>query len=737
MQPLDLEKEKKEIINKYRSLLRACNDKTSKEDKKDIRKAFNLAVKGHENVRRKSGEPYILHPIAVAHICAKEIGLGTTSIICALLHDIVEDTEYTVNDIEKLFGKKIALIINGLTKIADVFDQKVSLQAENFRKMLLTLSDDVRVIIIKLADRLHNMRTLDAMSKRQQLKIASETLYLYAPLAHRLGLYPIKTELEDLGLKFTKPEIYKAISLKLNETKFSRNKYINRFTIPIKNVLKNEGLKTTFKGRPKSIYSIREKIIHKGVTFDNIFDKFAIRIIVDSNKQNEKSDCWKIYSIVTDFYKPNPDRLRDWISTPKANGYESLHTTVMGDDGKWVEVQIRSKRMDEIAEKGYAAHWQYKNQDSKENSLDIWISKISQLLENPESNAIDFIDDFKLNLFSGEIYVFTPQGDLRTLPKNATALDFAFDIHTQIGMQCLGVKVNGKLVPLSHKLLSGDQVEIITSQKQHPRKDWLRFVATSEAKSKIKSALKKEKKIIAEKGKELAVRKLRHLRINLNNSTETELIKHFKSSSTLELFYQFGNGEISNSDIKEFVKLKNAGWYQSIKNRIYKNRIISKPTKKDSFIVFNDEEEVLDYQIAVCCNAIPGDEIFGFLSVIDGLKVHRSDCPNAIELRANYAYRILNAKWTSKDHINFIANLNLNGIDSVGLINKVTQIISKQMHVDIKAINISTDDGVFDGEITLKVHNEKFLSEITKKLEKIDGIDKITRTYKHRQNIKT
>ena len=737
MQPLDLEKEKKEIINKYRSLLRACNDKTSKEDKKDIRKAFNLAVKGHENVRRKSGEPYILHPIAVAHICAKEIGLGTTSIICALLHDIVEDTEYTINDIEKLFGKKIALIINGLTKIADVFDQKVSLQAENFRKMLLTLSDDVRVIIIKLADRLHNMRTLDAMSKRQQLKIASETLYLYAPLAHRLGLYPIKTELEDLGLKFTKPEIYKAISLKLNETKFSRNKYINRFTIPIKNVLKNEGLKTTFKGRPKSIYSIREKIIHKGVTFDNIFDKFAIRIIVDSNKQNEKSDCWKIYSIVTDFYKPNPDRLRDWISTPKANGYESLHTTVMGDDGKWVEVQIRSKRMDEIAEKGYAAHWQYKNQDSKENSLDIWISKISQLLENPESNAIDFIDDFKLNLFSGEIYVFTPQGDLRTLPKNATALDFAFDIHTQIGMQCLGVKVNGKLVPLSHKLLSGDQVEIITSQKQYPRKDWLRFVATSEAKSKIKSALKKEKKIIAEKGKELAVRKLRHLRINLNNSTETELIKHFKSSSKLELFYQFGNGEISNSDIKEFVKLKNAGWYQSIKNRIYKNRIISKPTKKDSFIVFNDDEEVLDYQIAVCCNAIPGDEIFGFLSVIDGLKVHRSDCPNAIELRANYAYRILSAKWTSKDHINFIANLNLNGIDSVGLINKVTQIISKQMHVDIKAINISTDDGVFDGEITLKVHNEKFLSEITKKLEEIDGIVKITRTYKHNQNIKT
>ena len=569
MNPIDLEIEKKEIINRYRALLRACDDKTNKQDKKDIRKAFNLAVKAHENIRRKSGEPYILHPIAVAHICAKEIGLGTTSIICALLHDVVEDTDYTIDDINKMFGKKVSTIIDGLTKISDVFDQKVSLQAENFRKMLLTLSDDVRVILIKLADRLHNMRTLDAMSKQQKLKIASETLYLYAPLAHRLGLYPIKTELEDLGLKFTKPEIYKAISLKLNETKVSRNKYINKFCLPIKNVLKNEGLKTKIKGRPKSIYSIREKILNKRVNFDNIFDKFAIRIIVDSDLQNEKSDCWKIYSIVTDFYKPNPDRLRDWISTPKVNGYESLHTTVMGDEGKWVEVQIRSKRMDEIAEKGYAAHWHYKNKGIKTSSLDNWIDKISQLLENPESNAIDFIDDFKLNLFSGEIYVFTPKGDLKTLPKGSTALDFAFEIHTQIGMTCLGVKVNGKLVPLSYLLSSGDQVEIITSKKQTPRKDWLRFVATSQARSKIKSALKKEEKIIAELGKELAERKLRHLRIKLNQSTENELIKHFKSSSSQELYFQFGNGQISNAEIKEFVNLKNAGWYQNIKNRIY------------------------------------------------------------------------------------------------------------------------------------------------------------------------
>jgi len=732
----DIEIEKKALAKEYKELLRISYQSLSKDDKKLIRKAFDYAVDAHQHQRRKSGEAYIFHPIAVAKIVASEIGLDAVSIASALIHDVVEDTDYTIEDISKLFGNKIALIIDGLTKISDVFDQKVSLQAENFRKMLLTLSDDVRVILIKLADRLHNMRTLDAMSKQQKLKIASETLYLYAPLAHRLGLYPIKTELEDLGLKFTKPEIYKAISLKLNETKISRNRYIKKFSLPIKNVLKNEGLKTTIKGRPKSIYSIRQKILHKKVNFDNIFDKFAIRIIVDSDIQNEKSDCWKIYSIVTDFYRPNPDRLRDWISTPKVNGYESLHTTVMGDEGKWVEVQIRSKRMDEIAEKGYAAHWHYKNEGIKTSGLDIWISKISALLENPESNAIEFIDDFKLNLFSGEIYVFTPKGDLKTLPKGSTALDFAFEIHTQIGMTCLGVKVNGKLVPLSHILSSGDQVEIITSKKQSPRKDWLRFVATSQARSKIKSALKKEEKIIAELGKELAERKLRHLRIKLNRNTEDELIKHFKSSSSQELYFQFGNGQISNPEIKEFVNLKNAGWYQNIKNRIYKNRFVSKENKENKIIVFNDDDEILDYKIAGCCNAIPGDNIFGFLSIVDGLKVHREDCPNAIELRANYAYRIMKARWTLKENIDFTANLKINGIDSVGLVNKVTQIISKQLNVDIKSININTNDGVFEGDITLKVHNDTFLNEITKKLEKIEGIVNISRTYKHTKDIK-
>jgi len=733
MQPIDFEQEKKEILNRYKSLLRTCTDKTDKADKKNIRKAFDIAVEAHKEMRRQSGEPYIYHPLAVAHIAAKEIGLGATSIICALLHDVVEDTDYSLKDIEKIFGKKVAQIIDGLTKIQDVFDKNVSMQAENFRKMLLTLSDDVRVILIKLADRLHNMRTLDNMTKSKQLKIASETLYLYAPLAHRLGLYAIKTELEDLGLKFTKPEVYKAITQELKASKEERDKYISKFTKPIKAKLKENNLEFTLAGRPKSIFSIREKMVKTGVNFDNIFDKFAIRIIVDSSFENEKADCWRIYSIVTDFYKPNPDRLRDWVSTPKANGYESLHTTVMGDDGKWVEVQIRSQRMDEIAEKGYAAHWKYKHGGSKENSLDAWIEKIRELLTNPESNAIDFIDDFKLNLYSGEIYIFTPGGDLKTLPKGGTALDFAFEVHTDVGLKCMGVKVNGKLVPLSHELQSGDQVEVITSQKQRPREDWLRFVATSRAKSKIKSALKEDKKVIAIVGKEIAERKLKHLKLKLTSETEIELIKHFDAGASIDLYFRFGTGAISNTEIKEFVRLKKGGWYQTIKNKIYgpPSPAIKSEKESEKVIVFNEDDEVLDYRMAVCCNAIPGDLIFGFLTVVDGIKVHRSDCPNSIQLRSNYDYRVLKAKWISKGDIDFVASINIKGIDSLGLMNKITQIISNQMHVNIKSINISSDDGIFEGVITLKVHNVTFLKELTTKLKKIKAISSITRTYKH------
>ena len=729
--PIDIEKENKEILNKYRKLLRACSEKIDSTGKKEIRKAFNLAVEAHKNMRRKSGEPFIYHPLAVAHIAAKEVGLGKTSIICALLHDVVEDTDYTLDDINNVFGKKTTKIIDGLTKIQEVFDKNVSLQAENFRKMLLTLSDDVRVILIKLCDRLHNMRTLDSMPKAKQLKIASETLYLYAPLAHRLGLYPMKTELEDLGLKFTKSEVYKAIAEKLQETKEERRKYILKFSKPIKLKLNEQNINFSIKGRPKSIFSIRNKIVNKGVDFDNVFDKFAVRIVVDTTLEKEKSDCWKIYSIVTDFYKPNPDRLRDWISTPKENGYESLHTTVMGEDGKWVEVQIRSKRMDEIAEKGYAAHWKYKQQGSKENSLDNWIEKIRELLENPESNAIDFIDDFKMNLYSGEIYIFTPNGDLKTLPKGATALDFAFEIHTDIGIRCMGVKVNGKLVSLSHKLNSGDQVEVITSSKQRASNDWLRFVKTSRAKSKIKSALKEDKKKIAIIGKEIAERKLKHLKLKLSDKIETELIKHFKSGDSLELYFRFGTGAIANTEIKNFVNLKNRGWYQTIKNKIYGPPVPKFPKDSEKIIVFNEEDELLDYKLAKCCNPIPGDHIFGFLTVIEGIKVHRSDCPNAIQMRSNFSYRILPGKWVNKQEIDFVATINLKGIDRLGLMNKVTQIISNQMNVNIKSMNITTEDGLFEGIITLKVHNVAFLKELTKKLEKVESITSITRTYKH------
>jgi len=729
---IEIEKENREILNKYRTLLRSCKNKTNAKDKKDIRKAFNLAMDAHKGVRRKSGEPYIYHPLAVAHISAKEIDLGATSIVCALLHDVVEDTDYTLEDIDRIFGSKVARIIDGLTKIGDMFDKNLSLQQENFRKMLLTLSDDVRVILIKLADRLHNMRTLEAMTKSKQLKIASETLYLYAPLAHRLGLYTIKTELEDLGLKFTKSEVYKAISLSLNETKKERAKYINKLTQPIKDALKKEKIKCTIKGRPKSIFSIRNKMKQQNLKFDEVFDLFAIRVVIDSKKETEKADCWKAYSIVTDYYKPNPDRLRDWISTPKVNGYESLHTTVMGPDGKWVEVQIRSKRMDDIAEKGYAAHWKYKDTDStnKDSSLDSWINKIRDLLENPEANAVDFIDDIKLNLFSGEIYVFTPAGDLKTLPKSATALDFAFEIHTEVGKTCLGVKVNGKLVPLSHVLKSGDQVEVITSKKQTPKKDWLTFVVTARAKSKIKTSLKEDKKTIGKEGREKLARKLKQLKIKLDKKVETELIRYFQIGDSLELFFRIATGVISNNELKDFAKKRGVGWYTSIKNKISRSPKIKAKIDENRMIVFGENDEVFDYKLSTCCNPISGDEIFGFTTVEEGIKVHRVTCPNAIEMRSNYDYRLIKSRWVSKDSINFIAYLNIKGIDRIGLMNNVTKIISAQMNVNINAVNIISNDGLFEGEITLKIHNVNFLNSLIKKLKKIDGLQSVERSYK-------
>ena len=731
MQSINVDKERKEILNRYRGLLRDCRDKTTKEDKKQIRKAFNIAVEAHKDMRRKSGEPYIYHPIDVARIAAKEIGLSTTSIICSLLHDVVEDTDYTLEDIERLFDSKVARIIDGLTKISEVYDQNVSMQAENFRKMLLTLSDDIRVILIKLADRLHNMRTLASMPKHKQLKIASETLYLYAPLAHRLGLYAIKTELEDLGLKYTKSEIYKAISEKLAQSKAARVRYINKFVQPIKEELNNQSFNYSIKGRPKSIFSIRSKMIKQGVEFEEVFDKFAIRIIVKSTKENEKADCWRIYSIVTDFYKPNPDRLRDWISTPKANGYESLHTTVMGLNGKWVEVQIRTERMDDIAEKGFAAHWKYKN-SSKESNLDNWINRIRELLESPNANAIDFVDDFKMNLFSEEIFIFTPNGDLKTLPKDATPIDFAYEIHTEVGSRCLGAKVNGKLVPFSHSLKSGDQVEIITSNKQSPKEDWLSFVKTSRAKSKIKNALKEEKKIIASEGKEILKRKLRHIKVTLDHNTENEMLKYFNLKNSLDMYYMFGVGALNNKHIRSYVNTKNQGWYGLLKRKIYNKESstttekVKAPTNKPT-VIFGDDQQVLDYKLAKCCSSIQGDEIFGFTTINDGIKVHNVNCPNAIQLQSRYAYRIIPAKWATVENLEYSSVLRISGYDQIGLVSKITKLISNEMNVNISSINIVSNDGVFDGRISVLVINKVHLENLINKLENVEGVESVVR----------
>jgi GTP pyrophosphokinase len=725
---INAEAEKQQILKSYRALLRACRSNASKSDKKQIRLAFDMAMEAHKEMRRKSGEPYILHPLAVAQIVAEEIGLGTVAIVCALLHDTVEDTHLTLEDVEKNFGKKAASIIDGLTKIAGVFDQGSSLQAENFRKMLLTLSDDVRVILIKLADRLHNMRTLDSMPRDKQLKIASETAYLYAPLAHRLGLYSIKIELEDLAMKYTEPEIYQDISDKIQETKRERTKFINEFTEPIKEELSKQDIKFEVKGRSKSVHSIWVKMKKQGVGFDEIYDIFAIRVIIDATEDEEKALCWRVYSVVTDFYYPNPDRLRDWISTPKVNGYESLHTTVMGPNGKWVEVQIRSRRMDEIAEKGFAAHWKYK-ESAAETALDEWIKKIRELLENPESNAIDFLDDFKLNLFADEIFVFTPTGELRTLPGGATALDFAFDIHSALGSRCIGAKVNHKLVPLSHKLHSGDQVEILTSNKQTPKEDWLNFVVTAKAKTKIKNTLKEEKKKVGEEGKEILQRKLRHLKIDFNNDNINEMLAFYKIPSSLELYYRIAKGILDVQDLKEFAHDKGKLKAQAIPKTepTSLEHMVRTIRGSSDMLVLGENLEHIDYKLSSCCNPIPGDDVFGFITINEGIKIHRVNCPNAIQLMSNYAYRIVKAKWTNQKEIAFLAGIKLTGIDEVGVVNKISKVISSELKVNMRSLNIDSTDGMFEGTIMLFVHSTEHLTKLMKKLKEVHWILSVSR----------
>jgi len=729
-----IEEENKEITKRYKDLLKGTYEVLSKTDKDLIRKAFDIALDAHSNQRRKTGEPYIFHPIAVAKIVANEIGLDATSIASALLHDVVEDTTYTIDDMEHLFGKPIAKIVKGLTKISRLNkEQDASIQAENFRKMLLTLNDDVRVILIKIADRLHNMQTMDAMPVDKQVKIASETLYIYAPLAHRLGLYNIKIELEDLGLKYTEPESYNSILNKITESKVDQQNYLKRFENTLKSGLDKENFDYEIKGRFKSIYSIRKKMITQNVTFNEVYDKFAIRIIYKPNSNDDKFDAWKIYTIVTDYFKPNPSRLRDWISQPKSTGYEALHITVVGPDSQWVEVQIRSSRMNEIAERGYAAHFKYKQGESKDDGLESWLNKLKETLETQSLNAVDFVENFKLNLYSKEIYVFTPKGDLKSLPKDATALDFAFSIHTDVGLKCRGAKVNGKLMPLSHQLKSGDQIEVITTTTNKPNSRWLDFVITARAKGKIRAALKEEEKLISEEGKAILMRKLRHLKISFNEKTINELVNYFKLRTSFDLFFRIGNGAIDNSQLKSFVSMRNSKILNFFKAKLRRNTVskevlnIEEVSHKYDSLVFGKEEQKLDYKSSKCCNPISGDKVFGFVTINDGIKVHKKNCSNAISLQSNYAYRIMSAKWIDSTKQDFKVILEIGGVDNQGMANDVTRIISNNMGVFIHSINIKGNEGVFDGKISISVKNSSQLNRLIKNLQKIEGIKKVER----------
>jgi len=729
---IDVEEEKREIIARYRRLLRKAKPVLNEGDARLIKKAFTISMEAHKDMRRKSGEPYIFHPLSVAEICVEEIGLGTTSIIAALLHDVVEDTDIQLKDLERIFGNKVARIIDGLTKIRGVFEYGTSAQAENFRKMLFTLSEDVRVILIKLADRLHNMRTLDSMPRNKQLRVSSETIYLYAPLAHRLGLNAIKTELEDLYLRFTDNAVYREIADKIDETRVSRNKFIKLFVQPVKDELDKLNIEYEIKSRPKSIFSIYNKMRKQNIPFEEVYDLFAVRLILNTPMEQEKSFCWQAYSIVTDYYTPNPDRLRDWISTPKANGYESLHTTVMAKNGQWVEVQIRTRRMDEIAEKGYAAHWKYKdNHSTHESNLEKWLIRVRELLEKQDLTALEFVDDFRGNLFNEEIFVFTPKGELKTLPNGATALDFAFDIHTDIGAKCIGAKVNQKLVPINHVLKNGDQIEILTSSKQKANEDWLRFVISPKAKSKIKELLKEDKRNVVDLGKEMLGRKLKQLKIDANNQVYEQMRAYFNVNSQFELHYRVGKGTITVNDLKRFKEFKPSSPLKTrpleqVDVKTIEQEIKAKGRQEDTLLI-GEDMDVVEYKLAKCCTPIPGDDVFGFVTVNEGIKIHRTTCPNATELLANHGNRVIKAKWTSQHEVAFLTGLKVIGTDRVGLINDVSKVISEELKVNMSSLSFKTDQGIFSGEIMLYVNDTRHLEMLISKLEKVEGVVKVSR----------
>ena len=730
----DLEQENKEILARYRDLISNTYRTLDEEQNKVIRKAFDIALDAHKDQRRKTGEPYIYHPIEVAKIVANEIGLGATSIACALLHDVIEDSEYTYEDIKKIFGKKIADIVNGLTKISVMNHQNISIQSENYRKLLLTLSEDFRVILIKIADRLHNMRTLESMAPDKQKKIASETVYIYAPLAHRLGFYNIKSELEDLSLKFNNPDVYFDIAERLELAKENREKYIEEFKKEVSEQLLDEGLNFSIKGRAKAISSIYRKMLKQNVTFDEVFDNYAIRIIYKSDAKNEKFLAWKIYSIVTDLYHSNPQRMRDWISQPRSTGYESLHLTVLGPDKKWIEVQIRSERMDDIAEKGVAAHYKYKegfSKNSDEKNFDTWVAEIREVLENQQSlTTTELLDNIKLNLYSKEVFVFTPKGEIKILPIGSTALDFAFSVHSDLGTKCLGAKVNGKLVPISYVLQNGDQVDILSSQNQKPKSDWLDFVVTSKAKSKIKAILNSEKNQLVDEGKEILQRKMRHAKLNFNDDEINKMQKFFNLKTSQELFLSFQNGNLDTGDLKKYTEGK--GIFSNLIQRFRKSPLkntefTETPETNLDLIVFGKDEEKMNYSFAKCCTVIPGDKIFGFITISDGIKVHNDACPNAINLRAQYDYRVLPAKWVNEESFKNRIKIEIEGLDRMGMINDITAVISNSMNMDMKSMSIESNNGVFLGNINLEVRNKSQLEETFKQLKNINGVSRVKR----------
>ena len=731
----NLEKEREEIFAKYKDLVENTYMNIDEKGIELIDKAFHIALDAHKDQRRKKGEPYILHPIAVAKIVANDIGLGATSIACALLHDVVEDSEYTYEDIKNLFNQEIADIVQGLTKISVMSNQNVSVQSENFRKLLLTLASDFRVILVKIADRLHNMRTLDSMRPDKQKKIASETVYLYAPLAHRLGLYTIKSELEDLSLKYNNPEVYNDIANKLALTKDERKNYIQEFKNQVLERLNSENLNFTIKGRAKAISSIYRKMLKQGVPFEEVYDNYAIRIIYKSDQKNEKFLAWKIYSVITDLYHSNPSRMRDWITQPRSTGYESLHITVLGPDKKWIEVQIRSERMDDIAEKGVAAHYRYKEgykKDSSDQIFDKWVMDIREVLEQQKAlSTKEVVDSIILNLYSKEVFVFTPKGDVKILPKGASALDYAFSVHSDLGMKCVGAKVNGRLVPISYILENGDQVDILSSANQKPKANWLDFLVTSRAKTKIKQFLNSEKSVAVAEGKEIMRRKLRHAKLNFNDEEINKMQKFFGLKTSQDLFIGFQDGSLDASSIRKYLDSKSviSNFLSKFKKTTHTKAVtnfVEQADKNLDLIVFGKDEEKLNYSFAKCCSVLPGDKIFGFVTIADGIKVHNDQCPNAINLRAQYDYRVIQAKWVNEERFKNQTTLDIEGIDRLGILNDVTKTINS-MGLDVKSINLSSNDGIIRGEMIIEMKNRHQLEEAISLLEKIEGVIKVTR----------